>query len=193
MERTVLSIDLLESNEGQIEGLPKNPRIIRDEKFEALKRSIEEDPEMLELREVMVYPYKGKYVAIGGNMRLAALRELGYTEVPCKIIPENTDVSKLRAYTIKDNNGYGEWQWDMLLEDDWDLNELENWGMDVDFLASDENDANVDDLFVPATDEDKQKDIKIEVVVPFESENLKEEIAETIKNAISAYDGVKVR
>lgn len=193
MQRSVLSIDLIEPNEGQIEGLPKNPRYIRDEKFEALKRSIEEDPEMLELREVMVYPYNGKYVAIGGNMRLAALRDLGYKDVLCKIIPENTDVRKLRAYTIKDNNGFGEWHWDMLLEDDWDLSELEDWGMDVDFLASDEGETNVDDLFIPATEEEKKKDIKIEVVIPSDMENLKEEVMETIKNAVSAFDGVKIR
>lgn len=125
----VISIDLIDTNDGQIEGLPRNPRFIRDEKFEALKRSIVEDPEMLSFRPVMVYPFNGRYVAIGGNMRLTALKELGYTDVPCVVIPEGTDAKKLRAYTMKDNYGYGEWDSSILAEE-WDMSELDEWGMD---------------------------------------------------------------
>jgi len=143
MQKEKLPITLIESNEGQIEGLPRNPRLIRDEKFEALKRSIEEDPEMLELRPVMVYPYEGKYIAIGGNMRLSALKDLGYNEVPCVIIPENTDAKKLRAYTMKDNYGYGEWNQQILAEE-WDMSELDDWDMS-DIATFDFQDSTVED------------------------------------------------
>lgn len=124
-----MKITQLQINKGQIEGLPANPRFIKDDKYKKLVKSIQENPEMLELRELLVYPYGGKYVIIGGNMRYRACKELGYTDIPVKIIPETATVEQLRAYTIKDNNGFGEWDFDMLANE-WDLSELEDWGVD---------------------------------------------------------------
>lgn len=103
-ENKSIRVKDIEVNKGQIYGLPKNPRFIRDERFEALKKSIEDAPEMLTLRELLVYPYNDKYVVIGGNMRLRACIDLGYKEVPCKVLEEETPVAKLREYAIKDNN-----------------------------------------------------------------------------------------
>lgn len=97
-EQKNIDIRNLEVNKGQIEGLPKNPRFIRDERFEALKKSIEDAPEMLALRELLVYPHEGKYVVIGGNMRLRACTDIGYKEVPCKVLDPGTPVEKLREY-----------------------------------------------------------------------------------------------
>lgn len=128
--KQLLKISDLLFNNGQIDGLPKNPRFIKDDKFKKLVKSIEENPEMLELRELLVYPYNDKYVVIGGNMRLRALKELGYKEVPCKVIPETASVEQLKAYTIKDNNGFGEWDFD-LLSNEWDFADLEDWGVDL--------------------------------------------------------------
>lgn len=124
----LLKISQLSTNKGQIEGLPKNPRFIRDNDFERLKKSIQDDPEMLELREVLVYPHGNKFVIIGGNMRYRAAKELGFKELPCKIIAEGTPVEKLRAYTIKDNNSFGEYNFDDLANE-WELEELEDWGV----------------------------------------------------------------
>lgn len=121
----MLKLSKLEANKGQIEGLPKNPRIIKDDKFKKLVKSIEDNPEMTSLREILVYPYGDKFVVIGGNMRLKAMIELGYKEAPCKIIPEETTVEQLKAYTIKDNSGFGEWDFDMLSAE-WDLQLLED-------------------------------------------------------------------
>lgn len=126
----MLKLSKLEANKGQIEGLPKNPRIIKDDKFRKLVKSIEDNPEMTSLREILVYPYGDKYVVIAGNMRLKAMKELGYKEAPCKIIPEETTVEQLKAYTIKDNSGFGEWDFDMLNEE-WDLNLLEDCAIDL--------------------------------------------------------------
>lgn len=117
-------------NTGQIHGLPKNPRFIKDEKFQKLVQSVKDDPEMLHLREIIVYPYAGQYVAIGGNMRLRACVEANILEVPCKILPEDTPVEKLKAYVIKDNIGYGSNDWDALANE-WDDSQLIEWGMDL--------------------------------------------------------------
>lgn len=125
-----INIKDLEVNRGQITGLPKNPRFIRDERFEALKKSIEDAPEMLSLRELLVYPHEGKYIVIGGNMRLRACMDLGYKEVPCKVLDENTPVAKLREYSIKDNEAFGQNDWD-ILANEWDTDELTKWGMET--------------------------------------------------------------
>lgn len=125
-----IRISELEVNKGQIEGLPKNPRFIRDTRYEALKKSIEDAPEMLALRELIVYPKGKKYVVIAGNMRLRACRDIGYKELPCKVLDKDTPVEKLREYTIKDNNGFGEDDWD-ILANEWDEVELKEWGMEI--------------------------------------------------------------
>lgn len=130
IETKELKLTAIEKNKGQIEGLPANPRTIRDHKFEKLVKSIEENPEMLALRELLVYPHGGKYVVIGGNMRYEALKKLGYKTALCKIIPQETTVEQLKAYTIKDNNGFGEWDFDMLANE-WDTVQLEDWGVDL--------------------------------------------------------------
>ena len=117
-------------NEGQIPGLPANPRLIKDDKFKKLIQSLRDDPEMLNLRELIVFPFKRKFVVIAGNMRLLAMKELEYEEAPCKILSAKTPVEKLRAYTIKDNIGYGEHDWDMLASD-WDAEQLTAWGLDI--------------------------------------------------------------
>lgn len=137
MEIKNIELRLIEPNKGQIEGLPKNPRFIKDTKFEALVKSIEENPEMLAMRELLVYPHEGKYVIIGGNMRYRAMKEIGYKVAPCKVIPETATPEQLRAYTIKDNNGYGEWDFDML-GSEWNADELEQWGVDLPDLMPEE-------------------------------------------------------
>ena len=120
----------LHHNDGQIDGLPANPRIIKDEKFKKLKKSLQDDPEMLELRELLVFQYGGEFVIICGNMRYRAALELGMEELPCKIIPPETPISKLKAYALKDNISYGEYDWDMLANE-WDSQDLDDWGLDV--------------------------------------------------------------
>lgn len=139
MKQELVHITKLVNNKGQIEGLPKNPRFVKDHKFVQLKQSIKDDPEMLELREVIAVDYNGELVVIAGNMRLNACLELGIKEVPCKILPQETPVEKLKAITIKDNIGYGEHDWDALANE-WDVEELAYWGLDLplDFVNENE-------------------------------------------------------
>ena len=130
METKNIKIKDLATNDGQIEGLPKNPRQIRDHRYEKLKKSIEDAPEMLQLRELLVYPHGGKFVIVGGNMRYRACKELGYKELPCKVLDAETPVEKLRQYAIKDNENFGEYDWDVVANE-WDTVELENWGVEL--------------------------------------------------------------
>lgn len=130
MQAKRIPLSKLVANTGQIEGLPKNPRSIRDEKFAKLVQSLKDDPEMLDLRELLVYPLEKKFVVIGGNMRLLAMRDLGFKEAPCKVLDADTPVEKLKAYTIKDNVGFGEHDWDALANE-WDAGQLSDWGLDV--------------------------------------------------------------
>lgn len=130
MERKKIDISKVFANEGQIDGLPGNPRTIRKEKFDKLMKSIRDLPEMTEARDLLVYPHDGKFVVLGGNMRLRAYRELGWKEVPCCILPEGIAADKLREIVIQDNNPFGETDWDMIANE-WDVEELKDWGVDL--------------------------------------------------------------
>ena len=131
MQSVMLKLSAIEPNKGQIEGLPKNPRFIKDEKFKKLVKSIEDNPEMTAMRELLVYPLdNGKHIIIGGNMRYRAMKELGVKEVPCKVIPKEATIEQLQAYTLKDNSGYGEWDFD-LLNQEWDLSLLDDCAIDL--------------------------------------------------------------
>ena len=142
-EKKNIQIELIETNKGQIEGVPANPRVIKDKKFKKLVKSIEENPEMLDLREILVYPLGDKFITIGGNMRLEAVKKLGYKEVPCKVLPVETPAENLRAYILRDNASYGEWDFDELANC-WDIDELEM--ADIEVTQIDMN--TLDDSFV---------------------------------------------
>ena len=120
---TEIELKKLVLNTGQIEGLPANPRKIDVNAFSKLKENITNNPEMLALRGLIVYETEGgKYVVIGGNMRLRAMRELEtFDKAPCTIIPPGTPVEKLKTYTVLDNQQAGDWDWAMVAED---------WGAD---------------------------------------------------------------
>lgn len=112
-----------------IKANPNNPRIIRDDKFEKLKQSIKDFPKMMELRPMVV---NSDNIVLGGNMRLKALKELGYKEVPKEWVKRAEDLTEdeQRRFIISDNVGFGEHDWEML-QADWDLLELEDWGLDI--------------------------------------------------------------
>lgn len=90
-----IPINQIEENVGQIPNVPANPRTITIEAFELLKKSIDESPEMKELDEVKVYPFNGRYIAIGGNHRLRAYKEMEWKKVLCKVLPEDTPPRKV--------------------------------------------------------------------------------------------------
>lgn len=129
IQTQMISIGSLSPNTGQIKGLPKNPRFIKDDRYHKLKQSIADNPEMLALRELVVVPHKRGFVTIGGNMRLRACMELGYKEMPCKVVPSDMTVDQMKAFVIKDNVGFGAWDIDDLANE-WDIGDLDDWGLD---------------------------------------------------------------
>lgn len=132
IERKQLPLVLVDVNDGQIDGLPRNPRSWTYTDIENLKASLEQTPELLEARGIIVYPHKDRFVAIGGNMRLTALRSLGKESAPCIILPADMPIEKLKEIAIKDNGSFGSWDEKLLLED-WNGVPFAEWGIDLFF------------------------------------------------------------
>lgn len=130
MKLEKIKISKIVQNNGQIEGVPKNPRQWSKDDVDRLARSIEETPELLEARGCIVYPHDGKYIVLGGNMRLAACKQLGKKEVDCVVLDADTTPEKLKEIVIKDNGSFGAWDFDMLANE-WDDLPLADWGVDT--------------------------------------------------------------
>jgi len=105
---------------------PNNPRLIKDNKFHKLVKSIKEFPEMLDIRPIVV---NEEMIVLGGNMRLKACQEAGLKEIPVIKASELT-AKQQREFIVKDNVGFGEWDWDMVANE-WDNDLLNEWGLDV--------------------------------------------------------------
>jgi hypothetical protein len=111
---------------------PRNPRIIKDERFDKLCTSLREFPEMLEKRPLVCFTdTDGKYVVLGGNMRLKAAKEIGLKELPI-VLADDWTAEQKDQFLIKDNIGFGEWNFDEL-KADWDVEQLEAWGLEHDW------------------------------------------------------------
>lgn len=184
-----IPINQIEENVGQIPDVPANPRRITDEAFELLKKSIDESPEMKELDEVKVYPYNGKYIAIGGNHRTRAYKELGWKKILCKVLPEDTPKVKLREYIMKENMQYA--TNDPYKLQSWGKDELEDWGVDVPVMCSD---LNINEFFKEESENHHlpQEGFKVTVTCPKSLSDKKEEIINLLKEVMKNYGGVKV-
>jgi site-specific DNA-methyltransferase (adenine-specific) len=129
----------------EVKANPNNPRQIKDDKFAKLVQSIKDFPEMLEIRPIVV---NKDMVVLGGNMRFKACKEAGLKEVPI-IVAENLTDEQQKEFIIKDNVSGGEWDWDMLANE-WDVEELNQWGLDIPDFALDTNlEAEEDDFEIP--------------------------------------------
>ena len=122
---------------------PNNPRLIKDDKFKKLVKSIQEFPDMLNVRPIVV---NKDMIVLGGNMRLKAIKEAGHTEVAVEIVDWTEDQQK--EFIVKDNVGYGEWDWDDLANN-WDAQELTDWGLDIPNFDTTVLEAEEDDFAVP--------------------------------------------
>jgi hypothetical protein len=122
--------DIQSRNISEIKANPKNPRIIRDEKFAKLVQSIKDFPQMLQKRPLVCFTdTDGKFVVLGGNMRLKAAKEAGMQTLPVILADDWTEEQKAE-FLIKDNVGFGEWDWEQLANE-WDAQQLEDWGLDL--------------------------------------------------------------
>jgi DNA modification methylase len=122
---------------------PNNPRIIKDDKFAKLVKSIKEFPDMLNVRPIVV---NKDMVVLGGNMRLKAIKEAGYKEVAIEIVDWTEQQQK--EFIVKDNVGYGEWDWNDLANN-WDSEQLIDWGLDIPGFDAEVIEAEEDDFAVP--------------------------------------------
>jgi DNA modification methylase len=130
----------------------KNPRVIKDDKFKKLVKSIQDFPEMLEKRPLVCFTdIDGKYVVLGGNMRLKAAQEVGLKELPIVLADDWTQEQR-DEFLIKDNVGFGEWDWDQLANE-WDAGKLDEWGLDVPNFDGEVLEAEEDDFDTTLPDE----------------------------------------
>lgn len=150
---------------------PNNPRTLKDDKFKKLVKSIQEFPQMLEIRPIVV---NDEMVVLGGNMRLKACKEAGLKEIHI-IKASNLTEDQQKQFIIKDNVGFGEWDWDMLANE-WNAEELEEWGLDVwqqpaevDYSLLDDDDETLDKDV-----EDLLKGVKKAIQIEFEQEHFEE-------------------
>lgn len=141
---------------------PNNPRLIKDDKFKKLVKSIQDFPEMLDIRPIVV---NKDMVILGGNMRYKACKEAGLKEIPV-IIADNLTEEQQREFLIKDNTSGGEWDFEMLANE-WDVEQLEDWGLDM----PKQKDLNEEDLF----------DINLPFYTPSEIEPNVNELADLSK------------
>ena len=131
---------------------PNNPRVLRDDKFAKLKQSISEFPKMLSLRPMVI---DENNMVLGGNMRLRALQDLGYTDIDetcVKYAKDLTEEEKQR-FIIADNVAFGEWDWDTLAND-WEVVDLEEWGLNIPQFNQD---VNLDDFFEESNEQKEEK------------------------------------
>ena len=156
-----------------IKSNPNNPRLIKDEKFEKLKKSITDFPKMMELRPMVI---NKDNIVLGGNMRLKALKELGYKEVPGEWVKRAEDLTEdeQRQFIIKDNVGFGEHDWEVLAIE-WDADELSDWGLEVPAFAE-EVDYSIldDDDEINQQLEDMTAGVKKAIQIEFEAEHYEE-------------------
>ena len=150
----------------KVKANPDNPRLIKDIKFKKLVNSIKEFPKMLELRPIVV---NDDMIVLGGNMRLKACKEAGLKEVYI-VKASKLSAREQREFTIKDNVGFGEWDWDMLANE-WDNNELDNWGLDVWQPETNVDYSILDDEDVSNQLEDMTNGVKKAIQIEFETEH----------------------
>jgi hypothetical protein len=163
MKTEILPISKIKNN-------PNNPRLVKDDKFEKLVNSIKTFPEMLKIRPIVV---NKDFIVLGGNMRLKACRAAGLKEIPIIQASQLTEEQQ-KEFIIKDNVGFGEWDWEMISAE-WDVEQVEEWGLDS--IGFEINTEDFDDNF-SLPDGDKE---------PFQQQTytLADAQAEQIKNAIS--------
>ena len=157
----------------KVKGNPNNPRIIKNDKFKKLVKSIQEFPEMLKLRPIVV---DEDMMVLGGNMRLKASKDAGLKEVWIEVA-EGLSEEKKKEFIVKDNVGFGEWEWDMLANE-WDSVQLADWGLDV--WQNEDDIETTDEFSLP--DGDKSNLEQITYTLSSEQSNIIKEAVQEIKN-----------
>jgi ParB-like chromosome segregation protein Spo0J len=151
---------------------PSNPRTIKDGKFNRLVESIKAFPQMLDIRPIVV---NSDMIVLGGNMRLKACKEAGLKEVPV-IVAEDFSPEQEREFIIKDNVGFGEWDWEMIANE-WNTEELVDWGLDVWQAPAEVDYSILDGSDLDNKIDDMSGDVKKAIQIEFEQEHYEEAFA----------------
>jgi ParB-like chromosome segregation protein Spo0J len=162
----------------EIKPNPNNPRVLRDDKFQKLKQSITEFPKMLSLRPMVI---DENNVVLGGNMRLRALQELGFNDIDEAWVKRSSDLTEeeKKRFIIADNVSFGEWDWDTLAND-WEVVDLEAWGLDIPQFNQD---VNLDDFF---EENNEQKEEKFKITLEYTEDDYNE-----VNEALKKHSGSK--
>jgi len=155
---------------------PNNPRLIKDDKFKKLVQSIKDFPEMLDIRPIVV---NKDMIILGGNMRYKAAKEIGLKEIPVTIADLTEE--QQREFLIKDNTSGGEWDWEVLANE-WDSEQLEAWGLDLNTFQS--SDINLDNFF--EEDNNSEKENKNKIVLEYTDDEF-----ELVNEALKLHSGTK--
>lgn len=177
--------------------LENNPRWIKNDDFERLCASVQNNPELFEAQPIILSDRTGELVIIAGNQRYRAAKEVGLKEVPTVLLSGLTE-AKEKEIIIRTNVTNGRWDWDALANGSWDTVDLGNWGVDVSFLE--DEGTNFDDFFeevkkekeVSEDDDDEHEDIAIVVRIPYKEADKKDSIEEIIKTALKEYPDITI-
>lgn len=155
----------------EVKSNPNNPRVIKDDKFFKLVSSIRDFPEMAKVRPIVV---NTDMIILGGNMRFKAMQQAGWKEVPVEVVdwPEE----KQREFIIKDNVSGGEWDWEVLANE-WDAEQLEDWGIDIPNFAPDVDYSILDDEDVSSQLDEMAGGVMKAIQIEFEPEHYEQAYA----------------
>jgi hypothetical protein len=145
----------------EIKPNPNNPRLIKDDKFHKLVKSIQEFPKMLEIRPIVV---NSDMIVLGGNMRLKACKEAGLKEIPI-IFADDLNEEQQREFILKDNIGYGEWDWEMIANE-WDSEQLDEWGLET--WRTNTDDIDLDKFF---EEDNTEREEKNKIILEYSEED----------------------
>jgi len=153
----------------EVKNNPSNPRLIKDDKFKKLVKSIQDFPQMLELRPIVV---DENNIVLGGNMRLKACKEAGLKDVYI-VKAENLTEDQKQEFIVKENVGFGEWDWDMLANE-WDVDKLDEWGLNVPMMPEEVDYSILDDEDLDDQLNDMADGVKKAIQIEFEAEHYEE-------------------
>lgn len=186
-----IALEHLSINEGQIEGLPANPRQWTQSDIDKIAASLKETPELFELRPIIAVPHEDTNVILAGSLRFCGARQNGDKDAPTILLPADMPVAKMKEIVIKDNGAFGAWDFDAL-GNEWDDLPLGDWGVPAWKADLPEGDIDVDGLFDPDKEPRPKDKIIIQVQIPKELEDKIEDIKSAILITVEQWEGCKL-
>lgn len=176
----------------ELKPLEDNPRWIKEEDFNKLCASVQNNPELFEAQPIILSDRTGELVIIAGNQRYRAAKEVGLKEVPTILLTGLTE-KKEREIIIRTNVTNGKWDWDRLANDGWEVSDLDEWGVDVSFLSDSEDDTDLSELYEEHEATHREKSITITIEVPNEIKEKIDDIKEALRVTLEEWEGCIIK